>query len=40
VVSDNPATARFLSEQEKVVALQRVLENKTGTKSRKFVGGR
>jgi MFS family permease len=37
VVLDNPATARWLTEEEKVVAVQRVVENKTGTKSKTFV---
>lgn len=37
VVPDNPATARWLSEDEKLVAIQRVVENKTGTKSKTFV---
>jgi hypothetical protein len=36
VVPDNPATARWLTEEEKVVAVQRVVENKTGTKSKTF----
>lgn len=34
---DNPATTRWLTEEERIVALQRVIENKTGTKSRTFV---
>ncbi|TVY84112.1 putative transporter [Lachnellula suecica] len=37
VVPDNPASAKWLSEEERVVAVQRVLENKTGTKTRTFV---
>ena len=37
MVPDNPATARWLSEDEKLVAIQRVVENKTGTKSKTFV---
>ncbi|KAF8856110.1 MFS general substrate transporter [Acephala macrosclerotiorum] len=37
VVPDNPASARWLSEDEKVVAIQRVVENKTGTKTKTFV---
>ncbi|KAH8883375.1 MFS general substrate transporter [Thozetella sp. PMI_491] len=34
VVPDNPATSRWLSQDEKVTAIQRVIENKSGTKSR------
>lgn len=37
VVPDNPATAKWLTEEERVVALQRVVENKTGTRTRAFV---
>ncbi|RDW84454.1 hypothetical protein BP6252_02044 [Coleophoma cylindrospora] len=37
VVPDNPATTRWLTEEERIVAVQRVLENKTGTKTRTFV---
>ena len=37
VVPDNPINARFLSEEEKLVAVQRVVENKTGTKTKTFV---
>jgi len=37
VVPDNPATAKWLSEDERVVAVQRVVENRTGTKTRTFV---
>ncbi|KAH6693357.1 major facilitator superfamily domain-containing protein [Leptodontidium sp. MPI-SDFR-AT-0119] len=37
VVPDNPATARWLTQEERVVAVQRVVENKTGTKSTTFV---
>lgn len=37
VVPDNPATTKWLSEEERVVAIQRVVENKTGTKTRTFV---
>ncbi|CAG8980630.1 hypothetical protein HYALB_00012817 [Hymenoscyphus albidus] len=36
-VPDNPATTSWLTEEERIVALQRVIENKTGTKSRAFV---
>lgn len=35
-VPDGPSNVRWLSEQERVVAVQRVVENKTGTKSRHF----
>ncbi|KAJ9139443.1 MFS general substrate transporter [Pleurostoma richardsiae] len=34
IVPDNPATARWLSDDEKVTALQRVVNNKAGTKTR------
>jgi MFS family permease len=37
IVPDNPVTAHWLSPPEKIVALQRVIENKTGTKTRTFV---
>lgn len=37
VVPDSPATAKWLTQEEKVVAVQRVIENKTGTKSATFV---
>jgi MFS family permease len=37
VVPDNLASAKWLSEQERLVAIQRVVENKTGTKTRTFV---
>jgi len=37
VVPDNPATAKWLTEEERVVAVQRVVENRTGTKSRTYV---
>ncbi|KAF4633548.1 hypothetical protein G7Y89_g4580 [Cudoniella acicularis] len=37
VVPDNPATTKWLTEEERIVALQRVIENKTGTKTRTFV---
>lgn len=33
-VPDGPANVRWLSEEEKVVAVQRIVENKTGTKTR------
>ncbi|KAF7532862.1 hypothetical protein G7054_g7563 [Neopestalotiopsis clavispora] len=36
-VPDGPARVKWLSEDEKVAAVQRVVENKTGTKSRRFV---
>ncbi|KAH7026368.1 major facilitator superfamily domain-containing protein [Microdochium trichocladiopsis] len=36
-VPDSPAHVSWLNENEKVVAIQRVVENKTGTKSRRFV---
>ncbi|KAH8594751.1 major facilitator superfamily domain-containing protein [Bisporella sp. PMI_857] len=36
VIPDNPATAKWLTPEERVVAVQRVIENKTGTKTRKF----
>ncbi|KAI9733141.1 MAG: hypothetical protein M1834_003688 [Cirrosporium novae-zelandiae] len=35
-VPDNPATAKWLTEDEKVMAVQRVIDNKTGTKTRTF----
>jgi MFS family permease len=35
-VPDGPARVKWLSEAEKVIAVQRVVENKTGTKSRHF----
>lgn len=35
-VPDNPSTARWLSPEEKIVAVQRVIENRTGTKTRNF----
>lgn len=37
VVPDNPATTKWLTEEERVVAVQRVIENKMGTKTRTFV---
>ncbi|KAL8288249.1 hypothetical protein RB597_000373 [Gaeumannomyces tritici] len=36
-VPDGPAQVRWLSADEKVVAVQRVIENRMGTKSRRFV---
>ncbi|KAI1386527.1 MFS general substrate transporter [Hypoxylon trugodes] len=36
-VPDSPTSVKWLDEDEKVVAIQRVIENKTGTKSRRFV---
>ncbi|KAI5868268.1 major facilitator superfamily domain-containing protein [Durotheca rogersii] len=36
-VPDSPTSVKWLGEDEKVVAIQRVIENKTGTKSRHFV---
>ncbi|KAH9909754.1 major facilitator superfamily domain-containing protein [Xylariomycetidae sp. FL2044] len=33
VVPDNPATSRWLTDDEKVTAIQRVVENKAGTKT-------
>lgn len=35
-VPDGPAKVKWLSEEEKVVAVQRIVENKTGTKTRQF----
>ncbi|KAI0485110.1 major facilitator superfamily domain-containing protein [Xylariaceae sp. FL0804] len=35
-VPDGPARVGWLSEDEKVVAVQRVVENRTGTKARRF----
>lgn len=35
-VPDGPASVKWLSEEEKIVAVQRIVENKTGTKSRRF----
>lgn len=35
-VPDGPANVKWLSEEEKIVAVQRIVENKTGTKSRRF----
>jgi MFS family permease len=37
VVPDNPATAKWLTEEERVVALQRVVGNRHGTKTKTFV---
>ncbi|KAI2607243.1 major facilitator superfamily domain-containing protein [Hypoxylon fragiforme] len=36
-VPDGPASVKWLDENEKVIAVQRVIGNKTGTKSRRFV---
>ncbi|KAL8377588.1 hypothetical protein RB595_008328 [Gaeumannomyces hyphopodioides] len=36
-VPDGPALVRWLNAEEKMVAVQRVIENKMGTKSRRFV---
>ncbi|KAL7627858.1 hypothetical protein AAE478_002053 [Parahypoxylon ruwenzoriense] len=36
-VPDGPASVKWLVEDEKVIAVQRVIENKTGTKSHQFV---
>lgn len=36
-VPDSPSRVSWLTEEEKVIAVQRVIENKTGTKSRRFV---
>jgi len=36
-VPDGPAQVKWLTEEEKVVAVQRLIANKTGTKSRRFV---
>lgn len=38
LMPDGPAGVRWLSEAERVVAVQRIAENKTGTKSRRFEG--
>lgn len=35
-VPDSPAQVKWLTEEEKVIAVQRIVENKTGTKSRRF----
>lgn len=35
-VPDGPASVKWLSEEEKVVAVQRIVANKTGTKSRRY----
>src|SRR4051812_46698310 len=37
IVPDNPATTRWLTPDQKIIAIQRVIENKQGTKSRTFV---
>ncbi|KAH8902080.1 MFS general substrate transporter [Coniochaeta sp. PMI_546] len=36
-VPDSPSQVKWLTEEEKVVAVQRIMVNKTGTKSRRFV---
>ncbi|CAN8098343.1 unnamed protein product [Discula destructiva] len=36
LVPDGPAHVKWLSEQEKVIAVQRIVDNKTGTKSRQY----
>ncbi|KAJ9144281.1 Allantoate permease protein (Vitamin H transporter) [Pleurostoma richardsiae] len=36
-VPDSPSQVKWLSEQEKITAVQRIVENKMGTKSRRFV---
>ncbi|OTB08261.1 hypothetical protein M426DRAFT_264887 [Hypoxylon sp. CI-4A] len=36
-VPDGPAGVKWLDENEKIVAVQRVITNKTGTRSRRFV---
>ncbi|GAA6021037.1 hypothetical protein JCM11491_005975 [Sporobolomyces phaffii] len=33
---DSPATAKFLTEREKIIALERVRDNQTGTRNRTF----
>ncbi|KAJ4388024.1 hypothetical protein N0V93_008629 [Gnomoniopsis smithogilvyi] len=35
-VPDGPASVKWLTEEEKIVAVQRIVENRTGTKSRRF----
>jgi MFS family permease len=37
LVPDSPSQVKWLTEEEKVVAVQRIMVNKTGTKSRRFV---
>lgn len=37
IVPSNPSTASWLTPEERVIAVQRVLDNRTGTKSRTFV---
>ncbi|KAI1102790.1 MFS general substrate transporter [Jackrogersella minutella] len=34
---DGPASAKWLDEDEKIIAVQRVIDNKSGTRSRRFV---
>lgn len=36
-VPDSPSQVKWLTEEEKVIAVQRIVVNKTGTKSRRFV---
>jgi MFS family permease len=36
-VPDSPSQVKWLTEEEKVIAVQRIMVNKTGTKSRRFV---
>lgn len=36
LLPDSPSTARFLSKEERLVAVARVLDNKTGVVSREF----
>lgn len=36
LMPDGPTKVKWLSEQEKVIAVQRIVENKTGTKTRRF----
>ncbi|KAF2807901.1 MFS general substrate transporter [Mytilinidion resinicola] len=37
VVPDSPTQVKWLTQEEKIIAVQRVIGNKTGTKSRTFV---
>jgi hypothetical protein len=37
MVPDSPTKVRWLTEEERVIAVQRLIDNKTGTKSRRFV---
>ena len=36
ILPDSPSTAKFLTERERAVAVERVAENRTGVKNRKF----